>query len=267
MIPTRRIHRGGDQFTECAVHGIGLDPTDTPLHASVLANRPLALDPSVQDQPCEMLYAALRDPASVQWDALGRYWSGYRVYLVPLTAALPLEQVRFVNAILLVAAPAAFAFASARAIGSLAAIALIMPMLVLTDLWQVWRVTPHTVSVVWTFLGAALFAACVRRGVSHMGLIVVAALAGSVYAFVDVLTSPPWQPMMLMFLVLAFNPTRQSLLAAALVAAAWFGGYGLTWASKWPLVAMVEGSSISETVLQSPGQVGGRRRQSWIFPS
>jgi hypothetical protein len=48
---------------------------------------------------------------------------------------------------------------------------------------------------------------------------------------------------------LACKPPRAWALPAALIAAAWFGGYGLTWLSKWVMTAMVEGSTVRDAIL------------------
>jgi hypothetical protein len=81
--------------------------------------------------------------------------------------------------------------------------------------------------------------------------IVLAAVFGSIFNFVDFLINPPLMPMLLSFVVIAIERTMIDALSAqptgkpperqlgVLTAASWFGGYGLTWVTKWVLAICV----------------------------
>jgi hypothetical protein len=60
--------------------------------------------------------------------------------------------------------------------------------------------------------------------------IVSAAILGSIFNYVDFLTNPPWQPMLIAFVALCGG---RSLFDAAKFVLAWLAGYALTWVSKW----------------------------------
>jgi hypothetical protein len=85
-------------------------------------------------------------------------------------------------------------------------------------------------------VGAALFARAIRDGASVGALIVITAVSGSVFIFVDFLVNPPWMPMLLAFLVVASNmaiTARQKAIIAIGCVATWFAAYSLTWFTKW----------------------------------
>jgi hypothetical protein len=252
----RWFHGGGDQFTECFSHGIGLNPATTALQSAVHAHTPLTM--KNEHMPCEALHDFAVSAAPVPWIEYWRYWHGYRVYANTMLAAMPLWAVRVVNAVLLAAAAGVLFIQVARLIGPNFALVLLLPALVMTDVWRLWRITSHFETVVLVFVGVAIFAAALRRQSSPFALIVIAAACGSVFNYVDLLHNPPWQPMMFAFLVLATPwmwdrdasaSMTAALLPAAAVTAAWFGGYGLTWMSKWALVAwMMADDSIWRSV-------------------
>jgi hypothetical protein len=67
----------------------------------------------------------------------------------------------------------------------------------------------------------------IRRGGNP---IVSAAILGSIFNYVDFLTNPPWQPMLIAFVALCGG---RSLFDAAKFVLAWLAGCALTWVSKW----------------------------------
>jgi hypothetical protein len=120
-------------------------------------------------------------------------------------------------------------------IGTAPTIGLMLPMIFCSDFVRIWQVTPHAVSTSVILAGAALFITLAKAGRKDIVLIVAAALFGSIFNFVDFLVNPPWMPMLLAFFVMALrgNDPRERLALSIVVTAAWFGGYGLTWLSKW----------------------------------
>jgi hypothetical protein len=79
-------------------------------------------------------------------------------------------------------------------------------------------------------------------------LILVAAVFGSFFNFVDNLVNPPWQPMLIAFVALAAG---RSLSETLLVLVGWSLGYSLTWASKWAIAcaAGVQWRDIFDVIL------------------
>jgi hypothetical protein len=265
MRPTRWFQGGGDQFTECIAQAAGLNPEENRIDAAMIVSRPFLFGQSEggQDEPCAALEDFVAGKAPVSWHSYFRYWHGYRVYQATMLAWMPLWLVRVVNAALLLSIVIFFCVQVQRLCGPTVALALILPALVLSDLWRLWRISPHFVSVGWILLGAALFALCRRKGAGPVALAVLATVIGSVFNFLDLLTSPPWQPMLLGFFML-LPPVlaaphgvgrrahyRNATLLAGLIVLAWFGGYGLTWLSKWIATALIygDGGAIRDRVI------------------
>jgi hypothetical protein len=79
----------------------------------------------------------------------------------------------------------------------------------------------------------------------------LAAILGSVFNFVDFLSTPPMAPLLLAFIVIATEETQprsagrraRGLALSGLVAMSWFGGYALTWLAKWVLAILISPDS------------------------
>jgi hypothetical protein len=229
--PSNHLFTSGDRFTDCIALSVGLEPGISALTAGILA--PI---PTSDRHPCEELRSIAEGrSAALQWSQYLRYWHGYRVYYAPLVSLLPLYAGRLLNLVLLLAAFAAFFRQSTRRIGMAPAIGLAAPVLFLTDFGHVWQVTPHAVGVIVILGGTAGFIAALQRRLPDYLLLVLAAVLGSVFNFIDFLVNPPWMPMLLAFFVVARRrgETGPPAVTAVFVALAWFGGYALTWFSKW----------------------------------
>jgi len=223
----------GDMTTECFALVIGLEPNSSPLRNAIFApypNLPLT---------CEGLKAAVEGRPDIQWTTKTRYWHGYRTILDPLTALLRINDARYVMLTLLVAAIIWFGRELKLLAGEKAALAFLIPTVLLTDLWRVFQAMVHSLSTTFIFAGAAFMARKVRNGGN---LIVTAAVLGSVLNFIDSLINPPWQPMLLAFVVLVGG---KSLVDALKVVVAWGVGYAMTWVSKW-LIALAAGAPWSQ---------------------
>jgi hypothetical protein len=229
--PSNHLFTSGDRFTDCGALSVGLQPGISPLTAGILAPAPQS-----DLHPCENLRRIAEGQASaMQWGQYLRYWHGYRVYYAPLVSLLPIYAVKLVNLVLLLTAFAAFFWQSKKLIGVAPSIGLAAPVLFLTDFAHVWHVTPHAIGVIFILGGTACFISAVRRRVPDYLLLVLAAVFGSVFNFIDLLVNPPWMPMLLAFSVVCGqrDPTKRPAPTAIFVALAWFGGYALTWFSKW----------------------------------
>src|SRR5258706_11889241 len=138
----KRIPPPVDDTTECVALGTGLQPGGTGLHNAIMAARPLA-----GGTPCDALPAPAAGSPTVSWLPYPRYWHGYRMVLDPLTAWIPMYPVRYVMLAALIAALTWFAFELRSLVGSDAALALIVPTVVLTDLWRNWSYTAQTLAI------------------------------------------------------------------------------------------------------------------------
>jgi hypothetical protein len=228
----------GDRFTDCASLGIGLQPNVSAAIEGITAPRP-----STDNHACDDLKAAASNPAGAVWGRTERYWNGYRLYSASLASAVSILALKLINLVLLVIVSVAFCREASKLVGAGPTIGLFAPVLFCCDYVRIWHVTPHTVSTMVILGGAALFAAAVRRQAGFLALVLLSALSGSVFNFVDFLVNPPWLPMLLAFFAMAMpSPVtqRQKLTVALLCIGAWFGGYAVTWLSKWVFAYLVD---------------------------
>ena len=230
----------GDWDTECTSLSIGLEPSASPLRNAIFAAR-AAVRTNDLKTVCDALHVAAVAGTDdrIFWLPYPRYWHGYRVVLDPLTAFLSADHARLVMLAALIATIAWFATNLRVLVGKEATLALILPSIVFTDIWRMWMIMSHCLATITIFAGAALMARACRRDTN---LILLGAALGSLFNFVDFLTNPPWQPMLLAFVVLAAGRTLFDVLS---ILAAWTLGYGLTWASKWG-IAVASGVSWSD---------------------
>ena len=235
--PSNHLFTSGDRFTDCIALSVGMQPGISPLTAGILAPVPAS-----DRHPCEDLRSIAEGQASaMQWGQYLRYWHGYRVYYAPLASLLPIYAVKLFNLLLLLGAFAAFCWQSARLIGAAPTVGLAVPVLFLTDFARVWQVTPHAIGVIFILAGAACFISGIQRRFPDYALVALAAVFGSIFNFIDFLVNPPWMPMLLAFFVVSGmrGRTRWLSTTAMFVALAWFGGYALTWFSKWLIAYFV----------------------------
>ena len=136
--PERRLQRmQGVQLTsvstteECVELGTGLQPGVGGLYNAIMSARPLA-DRGV---PCDFLLAAIAKDPSVTWLPYPRYWHGYRVLIDPWLAYFPIYPLRYLMLAAMIAGLAWLAFELRFLIGADGALALIVPTVVLSDLW------------------------------------------------------------------------------------------------------------------------------------
>ena len=246
--PRLIIHRYGHQFTECTGLHLSIDDQPDPLKAAML--------PQLHSRyvgPCGELERSAAGIETSDRTDYARYWHGYRLYIWPMLEHFSLQNVRFVNAGLLLAALLFFFVSLRRAIGSTPAALLLIVLLSLTDIWRMWNITTHALSTVIILAGAGLFARVYLASRDLTRAVVLAAILGAVFNFIDFLINPPMLPMLMAFVVIAvelrdvprlIKPTVMPALGTAgLVALAWFGGYGLTWASEWTLAAYLSADS------------------------
>lgn len=245
---------------DCVGLGVGLEPGAAGWRNAIWAARPLS-----DGNPCISVAAAIANRADVTWLPYPRYWHGYRVVMDPLTAWLAPYPYRYVMLAALIAALTWFAFELRTLVGADAAIALMVPTVVLTDLWSVWNYGVHAIAITFIFAGSALFARKVRH--PHRNLILTAMLLGSVFNYIDFLHNVPWQPLLMAFVALAAG--RRGPETTGIVVA-WFAGWSLTFASKWA-IAVAAGASwndIFEVILyRLNGDAPGYVRHHFLAPT
>ena len=181
---------------DCVALAIGFEPGGVGFHNAILAARPLS-----EGTPCDSFPATIAKKPGVTWLPYPRYWHGYRVVLDPLTAWVPMYPVRYLMLAAMIAALTWFAFELRFLVGADATLALIVPTVVLTDLWINWNYAAQTIAIIVIFAGSAVAARKARYPDSN--LIVVAAVFGSLFNYVDFLVNVPWQPMLIAFVALA----------------------------------------------------------------
>lgn len=230
---------GGDRYTDCASLGIGLQPGVSDAVEGITAPRPA----SGENHACDDLKTAATNPAGATWSRTERYWNGYRLFSAPLASVVSILALKLINLVLLASVSVLFFNQASKLAGSGAAIGLFAPVLFCCDYVRIWHVTPHTVSTVVILSGAALFADAVRRQAGLVRLVLLSALFGSMFNFVDFLVNPPWMPMLLAFFVMAMPAPitrRQKLAIALLCVGAWFSAYAVTWFFKWVFAYFVD---------------------------
>ncbi len=258
----QKIPSTPDVATEdCVGLGVGLEPGGVGWHNAIWAARPVILERN----NCESLSAAIANKPDVTWLPYPRYWHGYRVVMDPLTAWLPMYPYRYVMLAAIIAALTWFAFELRSLVGADAATALIVPTVVLTDLWGTWNYGVHAIPIIAIFAGSAVVARKARRAESD--LILIAAVLGSLFNYVDFLINVPWQPLLIAFVALAAGRRGPEALG---IVVAWFAGYSLTWASKWAIAcaAGASWSDIFEVILyRLNGDAPGFVRHHFLAPT
>jgi hypothetical protein len=260
--PANWIDRGGHQFTECVALNLALDPQPEALAA--------ALQPSLQfrmGSACSELHRFVAGEPVDGSMSYSRYWHGYRVYLWPLLSRLTLHELRLVNVLLILATTVIFALGLRAAIGPAPAAVLLVAVIGLTDLWRIYVITTHALSMALILAGSGVFAWLYGRRPNAGLALMTAAMLGALFNFIDFLINPPVMPMLLAFIVMAAAPPRPvwqvaggrpaGLTLAILTAASWFGGYALTWGAKWFLAVALADDPMA-TAAGILGQIGFR---------
>jgi hypothetical protein len=261
--PRALLFKGGEQLTECISLGIGLDQAETPVHTAITGAYPMF----GSSHACEGLHHAVTG-APTSWQPYFRYWHGYRVILAPLASAFPLWFVKVINALMVAADCALLWMTLRRYCGAAVATIFLLTFACLSDVLFIWRTSTHSLSLAYILAGGSLFAALLQRDWTPSRLIVLAAVLGSGFNFIDFLINPPMMPMLMAFFILLSRRRDAGLIAFATVVA-WFAGYSETWAAKWilayaamPASARVVGDIISTIEVRTVGAFNG----VYLFP-
>lgn len=245
--PRPLIWRGGEQLTECISLGIGLEPGASRWHAAIAETYPVFND----THACEGLHRAVTG-APTTWRPYFRYWHGYRVVLAPLAALLPLWSVKIINASAVFAACVLLWQALRKRGGETVATIFLITFVCLSDALFIWRTSTHSLSLAYILAGSALFAAALARQWKPGPLIVLAAVLGSGFNFIDFLINPPMMPMLIGFFILLSDRRYAGTVALGAIAG-WFLGYAETWVAKWALayLTMPDPQAVVADVLSS----------------
>jgi hypothetical protein len=249
QMPRIGILFGGHQFTECVSLNLALDVQADPLKTAMLPRLHFHMA-----DPCQELHRAAAGSDTTDMMDYARYWHGYRLLLWPALENFGIIGLRMISAIAVALAVGVFYLGLRAAIGFAPALILLGVFALQTDLVRIWQVATHALSMTIILAGTGLFAFVLKRANLQSGLVVLAAVLGSVFNFVDFLINPPMMPMLLSFLVIAVmtdrgegetatsenraRPYDHGLpppAMATMVAAGWFLGYAGTWATEWGL--------------------------------
>lgn len=174
-----------------------------------------------------------------------RYWHGYVLLSRPALAWTDMPTLRVTLATLLAMSFALLTVGLVRSVGSCAAWAFSLPLLLTSDLVALPMTTVH--SIAWTviLLSGAGAVWCTRKW-GAWGAAVCALMAGSTYVFVDLLTNPPAALIIFLAAVLAGSAgagvgLARSVRVAAGAGLVWGIAYAMTWISKWAISATAFG--------------------------
>ena len=227
--PHALLWKGGEQLTECISLGIGLDPAESAWQSAITGAYPKVGD----THACTGLHKAVAGEPTT-WQPYFRYWHGYRVILAPLVALFPLWFVKILNALLVALACAAFWMTLRNRTGVAVATVTLATFVCLSDVLFIWRTSTHSLSLTYILFGTCLFAKALQRAWPPGSIVVLAAVLGSIFNFIDFFINPPMMPMLLAFFVLIDGRGGAALLALACVIA-WFGGDAETWFARWAI--------------------------------
>jgi hypothetical protein len=261
--PRALLWKGGEQLTECISLGIGLNKAENAWQSAISGAYPMVGN----THACTGLHRAVAGEP-VTWQPYFRYWHGYRVILAPLIALFPLWFIKLLNALMVAAACGALARTLCARCGGAVAFIVVATFLCLSDVLFIWRTSTHSLSLAYILAGSCLFAAALKRQWRAGGLMILAAVLGSAFNFIDFLINPPMMPMLIAFFVLIDGRRGMGLLALACTIA-WFGGYAETWFAKWLIAywAMPASANVFADVLGTiENRTVGALNGVYLFP-
>lgn len=256
--------RGLDVFSDCIAVTMGLGDTEGGTATLWLRSPTLG--------SCDGAIASIETYAAGGGLSGGyeyfRYWHGYTVVSRPLLATIGIAGQRIVLFWAFIGVAALFARRLWRFHGPIAPFALLGPFLLTSDSVELARSLPHGLPALAAVGGAWAVHRAATRPPSEFGPVdavpsdalrvaTVAFLAGAIYVFVDLLTTPPgaWALVACMAMLASADRLagRRLVALGALAASAWIVGWVWTWVSKWMLAAAVVGfdrvrSSVGDAV-------------------
>jgi hypothetical protein len=243
--PTTPVGTLADHFTECTALSVGLgEHPDKGFVANAMLSPIYA--------GCRKLEARLRHLEATDTLAAGtsylRYWHGYAVLTRPALGITGVAGTRWVAFALLALTAGGMATAVLRAFGGVAAGLLIGPALLTTDMIVGGLAVTSAIGMGSAWLGGWICFSAVRRRPDWRIAGLTAAVAGTIGAYFDLMTTIPGAFALavvgaaLGILAADVEPARpRSWQVPAAAAIGWAAGLAWMWASKWVIAAAVLG--------------------------
>lgn len=228
-----------NHYSECVGLSILLRERDwlamADVDAVIPAIRADAILPDGTGTMCLLLQDALRDEGAVRWFTYARYWHGALMMHRAVLSAADYNTLKIAARALLALSALLLTLVLMRRVGPAAALALILPVVLLSDIRAIGDLPLQAMCMVALLLALAAFVAfgAARAG---WGALLAAALTGGALNFFDFLYNPSSFAMVCAWSWLAagwVNHERRSPLGAGLVFLAAMGGYGGMWMLKW----------------------------------
>jgi hypothetical protein len=234
-----------DQFSECVAFGIGLgDPPDSTIWETALASPSYFGCEELTDELDHLVETDTLSPGGTYL----RYWHGYAVFSRPALGAFGVAGARWLAFALLATTVVGFAALVKRAFGWVATGLLVGPAVLTTDM-TIGGLSMHQslgIATAWTGAWAAFVV--VKRHPRWQTAALVAALAGTLNAYVDLMTTIPGA-----LAVTAFGAAlgacanggdpelRRTWRLTLAAVVGWVVGMAWMWASKWLLATTAVG--------------------------
>ena len=244
-VNTERQDSGGiaDRFGECVTATVGVGGAEYSWVESIVLSPNLGPCPAMIDQlDGRSVGEALQPTAKV------RYWNGLSVISRPLVAVLGVVGARVAAGVALAACALWLAAAVANATDRLVAIALLGPLVALTDPAGLVGVYHHPLMVAVGLAGAAVLVRRSAAGAGPRDLALLAFAAASVYSFFDLMNFVVGMWTVTSVLVGLAVPRSADLrrLGRSVVAVfvAWPAGYVSMWIGKWVWAALIRSPGV-----------------------
>jgi hypothetical protein len=224
-----------DGYTECLAMTVNVDGGRYDSNFDRIVSAPKL-------NGCKALNAWVETGASEPTDAsYYRYWNGH-VILLPAFIYFGLDAVHWIVFVGLAASLFVAMIQISKGIGIWASSLLLAPVLIATNFMFTPLATTQGLSGIMILLGGALSALFARK-YSWQGALVASLIAGAIYNFADLLTTPAlaWALVAFVssatcFVCYGSKESKQALVASS---GGWIIGYGFTWLSRWVLASTV----------------------------
>ena len=243
--PTTEVGTLADHFTECTALSVGLgEHPDKGFVANAM------LSPTYAG--CRKLDARLRHldetDTLVPGTSYLRYWHGYAVLTRPALGIIGVAGTRWIAFAVLTLTAGGMAFAVMRVFGGLAAALLVGPAALTTDMIIGGLAVQIAIGMSSAWLGGWLTFSAVRRRPEWKITGLTAAVAGTIAAYFDLLTTVPGAFSLAVVgaalgaLAAGVDPApRRTWQVPAAAAVGWAAGLAWMWAGKWIIAAAVLG--------------------------
>ncbi len=225
-------------FSDCVILGIAyMADSDHPLQ-SAMSDKFVMKDSSPIDGAKQMLEG--KDDSRLQTVIYSRYWHGNQVIVRPLLCVTDVHGILIINAVLLAILLMLLLIALWRQVHPADALIITLPIAAVMI-----PSVPLCLNYVPTFyiaLIASLLILWWSRATRRWENTVLLFFAiGATTAFMDLLTTPMVAMAVPLTVYMLYRRPRHTWRTVIILALAWLAGYGLLWATKWALAALVTG--------------------------